>query len=296
MMPTAYLLGSPVNHSLSPVMQRAAFSALGVDWRYEAVDVEPNCLGVEVARLLRTRNTVGANITLPHKVSVMEYLDRLSPSARRTLAVNTVTRDAGGALVGHNTDATGFRALVSELGLGVQSSETVVLGSGGAARAAVAVLADSGAGRITVVSRSNEQLETLQTIAGQTDCVVVHCRWERLRHLLLHTGLGGAHKPILLVNATPIGMWPHVCASPVPRSVISALPPGSGVLDLIYRPVVTSLMSMARAAGFRALGGLGMLVGQGVEALSLWIDEPVPAAAQAAMLAAVASSLEGATC
>src|SRR5258708_35025296 len=145
---TIALLGHPVRHSLSPRFQQAALNALGIDARYEAWDVAPADLGIAVERL-RSGSMLGANVTVPHKVAIVRWIDRLDPLAERVGAINTVlSKDA--RLHGTNTDVAGFLHALADAGATVAGARVVLLGAGGAARAVLCALRDGGAARVTI--------------------------------------------------------------------------------------------------------------------------------------------------
>lgn len=270
------LIGWPVEHSVSPAMHNAAFAALGLPWRYTLIPVAPDRLEQELAEL-KAGGFRGVNVTVPHKQSVMPYLDETSEAARAIGAVNTIIlRD--GRLIGHNTDADGFWRALREAGYEPAGKSALVLGAGGAARAVVYALARGGS-RVSVWNRTAGRARglalDLQKV-GLTLSVVA-----RLSDLELAD-------VDLLVNATSIGMWPHEDASPWPAT----LPIGAHwtVFDLIYNPMETRLLAQAAAAGARTIGGLAMLVHQGALAFELWTGKSPPTDV---MLAAAAESLEG---
>jgi shikimate dehydrogenase len=238
---TFRLLGQGISYSASPSMMGAAFAALGLPHRYEINDIGSGDVPAAVDAL-RDAGIGGANVTTPHKTVVAELVDERSPDATRVGAVNVVVRDAG-RLVGHNTD---LPALVDELRLlcpdGVASA--VVLGSGGASLAVVEALRLVGSRTVVNVARRDGS-------------------WE---HLDEH--LAGAQ---LVVNATPIGAGTD--ESPIPADLLRA---DLAVLDLVYRPSPTQLVRDARAMGAPARAGAGMLLGQGIRSVELWLGRPAP--------------------
>jgi shikimate dehydrogenase len=259
------LIGWPVAHSLSPPMQNAAFAAAGLEWRYELWPTQRTELRARV-RGLRRAGIAGANVTVPHKTAVLPLLDDLSGAARLLGAVNTIVVDDG-RLIGHNTDGTGFwQALAAVGGVG-PGRRAVVLGAGGAARAVCWALLVHEV-YVTVLARRVGAAEDVLSMAdvGGGEAGALNAR-------TLSAALNGA---ALLVNATPVGMWPHADESPLPPGVV--LPPGLLVYDLVYRPRRTRLLAQAEAAGCRTLEGLGMLLHQGAEAFELWsgLRPPLP--------------------
>ncbi|MDI3281258.1 MAG: shikimate dehydrogenase [Bacillota bacterium] len=260
------LLGDPVAHSISPAMQNAAFRTAGLDLVYLAFRVPAEELGAAVAGL-RALGAVGANVTVPHKVAVLQWLDELSPEARLLGAVNTVVREKG-RLVGHNTDAYGFRRALEE-GLGRLPRTAVIAGAGGAARAAALELARAGAARLTVVNRTPERG---QALVEEVRRHFPGCRAEALPlGVEMAEALRGAE---LLVNATSVGMWPH--SEEPPLLDPDWLPPGLVVCDLVYNPRETALIRAARARGLPTVTGEQMLLYQGARAFELWTGQPAP--------------------
>ena len=242
----AVLIGHHIGYSASPAMHNAAFAALGMDARYELLDVPGEALSGAVAAL-RGRGYLGANVTQPHKLAVCDLVDELAPEVRRLGAANTIVRD-GRRLVAHNTD---LPALVAELDRLGRFSAAVILGTGGASRAAQEALLR----RNTLVAVLNRpELQTLQE------------------------GMAGAD---LLVNATPVGTGSD--ESPVPAHLLR---PNLAVLDLVYRPSPTRLVRDARAAGATARDGAGVLLRQAAASFTLWTGQPAPIdVMQAALMA-----------
>lgn len=260
-----------MGHSLSPAIHGAAFRSLGLDWVYLRFDVEPEALGAAVAGL-RALGAMGANVTMPHKETVLEHLDDLSGDARSVGAVNTIQR-VGDRLIGHNTDIDGFsRMVVEDVGLDVAGTRCLVLGAGGAARAAVRALERLGAGGVTVAARRVEQAERVAAVADGTNANTLG--WDEAERKL------GAFD--VVVNATPLGMKGELAIAS------EGLGPSHVVLDLIYDPPTTPLVAAARAAGARAWSGLGMLVHQAAASFRIWTgSEPPVEAMSAAALHAV---------
>jgi shikimate dehydrogenase len=242
------LIGTDIGYSASPAMQNAALTALGLGHRYELADVPAEELPRVVASL-RADDHLGANVTTPHKLAVAELVDELDAGAARVGAVNTVVR-RDGRLVGLNTD---LPALVDEVAaLRPDARHALVLGGGGAGRAVILALEDTGASRVTRVSRGS---------------------WDELPALI--------HDADLLVNATPIGTGTD--DTPVPRELLR---PDLAVIDLVYRPSPTRLVREARAAGAPARGGAGILLGQGRRSLEAWLGRRAPVEAMRRALSA----------
>jgi len=263
------LIGYPVKHSLSPAMHNSAFAALNLNWCYVPLPVLPERLGEAVAGL-RALNFVGANVTVPHKEAVMSYLDRVTPEAQAIGAANTiVVREGQGELIGYNTDWRGFLTALSEGSFDPQGERAVVLGAGGAARAVVYALAQAGA-QVTVLNRTPTRAQALvQDFASLFPSMSLLSLPFTLQ--TLEERAAEAH---LLVNTTPVGMWPEVDRSLWPEDL--AFPNHLSVFDLVYNPRQTKLLRQARRAGVKVIGGLGMLVHQGAAAFELWTGEKAP--------------------
>jgi shikimate dehydrogenase len=250
-------------------MHNAAFAALGLNWAYAPLPVEPQRVG-DAVRGLRALGLRGANVTVPHKQAVMPNLDALSPTARAVGAVNTIVVADDGTLLGDNTDAPGFAADLKAHGVEVAGARVVVLGAGGSARAVIYALAEARAASILLLNRTRERAATLaaefQTIFPGVP--VAAEAWE--------TGLPGAAASDLIVNCTTLGM------NPAPEGLPwdPALPfhRGQAVYDLVYNPPRTRLLAHAEAGGALAIGGLGMLVWQGALALQRWTGCTPPVA------------------
>lgn len=259
---------------MSPVFQQAAFDALRLAYRYEAWDT-PSAALAQVVQSLRGGARVGANVTVPHKARVAQYVDRVSDEVRATGAVNTIVREPDGTLSGHNTDVQGFAdALRADGGVAVAGARVVVLGAGGAARAVVYALLRNGATHVTLVNRSRSRADAF--VADFGDARLVAIRAEPL-------------PPCdLIVNCTTVGMA-HSSTAGISPLAAEQIPPGITVVDIVANPLVTPLMRDAQARGCRVLGGLPMLVRQGAAAFTLWTGQPAPlsvmiSAAQTAMV------------
>jgi shikimate dehydrogenase len=233
------LLGSGIGYSASPAIQNAAFRAAGLAIRYGLCDVGAADLARAV-RLLRDESVIGANVTTPHKVTVLELVDEVDPSAARIEAANVIVRRRE-RLVAHNTDLAAIAAELGELRPAARG-RAVVLGAGGAARTVAAALDDSDWGEVRLVGREH---------------------WTELPVLLAAADL--------VVNATPIGTASE--ESPAPSAWLR---PGLAVLDLTYRPSPTRLVREARAMGAPARAGAGVLLRQAALSFTLWTDRDAP--------------------
>lgn len=268
------LIGWPLDHSVSPAMHNAAFRVLGLPWSYTLRPTPAKDVATALAELT-AQGFRGINITVPHKQAVLCHLDEVSEAARTIGAVNTILVQ-NGRLLGHNTDSDGFLRSLLEAGCEPHGRRALILGAGGAARAVVYALGRNGC-RVTVYSRTSErgrQLALDMRDAGISVSVISSLTEVCLSNL------------DLLINATPVGMWPNVNASPWPDTM--PIPSSWTVVDLVYNPEETRLLARAAIAGASTIGGLGMLVHQGAMAFELWTGESPPintmlAAARAAL-------------
>lgn len=221
------LIGNPLGHSFSPQIH----SLLG-DYTYELFPMEES----EVAPFLQKREFDGINVTIPYKQTVIPLCDRISDEAKRIGSVNTIVKEADGSLSGYNTDYFGFTLMLKRAGIEPKGKKAIILGSGGSSKTAVCALNDLGASEIVVISRSGEN---------------------NYQNLHLHSDA------FLIVNTTPVGMYPKNGVSPID---LGMFPKCEAVADLIYNPEKTALILEAEKRGIRHTGGLYMLVAQGAKA------------------------------
>ena len=278
------VLGEPVHHSLSPVMQNAALQTMGLDWAFLALPA-PAAELAAVVRGLEAMNCRGLNVTIPHKQAVAELCRELSPLAQRLGAVNTLVPMAGGGWHGTNTDVEGFCAPLQRGASDWSGKRAVVLGCGGSARAVVAGLVELGFNDIQLAGRRPEALA-----AFLADCQPWAPQLQALPWSSDGLALADAlNQASLVVNTTPVGMAsannPQVAeVCPLSDRDLAALQPNCWVYDIIYTPRPTQLLQRAAARGCRSLDGLEMLVERGAAALRLWSgrnDVPVEVMRQA---------------
>ncbi|MEI1372947.1 shikimate dehydrogenase [Nostoc sp. UHCC 0926] len=264
------VIGHPVEHSLSPVMHNAAIAHLGLDYVYLPFPIEPENLEVAIAGFAAV-GVVGFNVTIPHKQAIMPLLSEITPLAQTIGAVNTVSRQ-NNKWVGTNTDIEGFIApLQTTYKQDWSQKVAVILGNGGAARAVVAGCHQLGFAKIHVVGRNVQRLEEFAKSWSNSPISknLQVDQWEELSKLIPQANL--------LVNTTPIGMYPKVDESPLSGEEIANLPTDAIAYDLIYIPKPTQFLEQAQKQGAIAIDGLEMLVQQGVAALKIWLQqETVP--------------------
>jgi shikimate dehydrogenase len=250
------LLGNPVGHSLSPPMHEAAYDALGMDARYVTFEPEAGD-GAAAVRAAETLGLAGLNVTVPFKEAVLDAVDP-DDLAARVGAVNTVAFDGEGAPTGHNTDVEGVRRAFAHHDVALADRSAVVVGAGGAGRAAAFALADAGAD----VAVANRTVERAESLAGEVDRAAGH-GLDALGDLVPAADV--------LVNATTVGM--EADATPVPAEHLHG---DLAVLDAVYRPLETRLLADAAAAGATTVDGAWMLLFQGVAAFELWTGRDAP--------------------
>lgn len=258
----AAVIGSPVRHSLSPVIHNAAFAAGALDWVYTAFEVAPG-KAAEALAAMRVLGISGLSVTMPHKDDVAAAVDVLDPAAAALRTANTVVLQDDGRLAGYSTDGAGFVASLREAGVEPSGMTVAVLGAGGAARSVIDALARVGVDQIVVINRSAARAEAAAQLgAGRASVGDV----ADIAHV------------DLVVNATSVGM-----GSDEAPFDLALLRSSHVVADLVYHPIETALLRAARGCGATALDGLGMLVHQAVLQQQLWTGvSPNPAAMRAA--------------
>jgi shikimate dehydrogenase len=259
------IVGDPIEQSLSPAMQNAAFEAAGLDYVYAAFRLPRGATGV-CADAMRALGIRGLNVTVPHKVDMLPYLDAVDPQAGRIGALNTIVNE-GGRLHGYNTDAVGFVKGIESRGIHVHGMNVMVLGAGGAARAVVFSLVDLGA-QVHVLNRDAGRAASLaRDVTASSGCEVAH---GELTRAMLESWLPVVE---LLVNTTSVGMHPLGDATPCPRGLLRR---DLAVCDIVYNPRETVLLRDAAACGAVTVDGVEMLVRQGAAAFELWTGVPAP--------------------
>ena len=261
------VIGDPIEHTMSPVMHNAAFKELGLDYLYVSFRVRKEELGKAIEGM-RALNIRGLNVTLPHKVAIIPFLDELDPLVERIGAVNTIVNDDG-VLTGYNTDAAGFLQALLEQGIEPKGKNMVILGAGGASRAISFILAERGA-HLVILNRALE-LDWAEELAGrlsqafQRETKALVLNRENLAQVLRKTDI--------LVNATSVGMSPNIDETPVSPDLLSS---DLILFDIVYNPIKTRLLREAEEAGAKTISGLDMLVWQGALAFEKWTGLKAP--------------------
>ena len=257
--------GCPIEENPTGVMEEAAFAARGLNYRYLTIRVEKGCLraAMDGARAMNMR---GVNLTIPHKVEALNYLDELSPAAKIIGAVNTVVND-GGRLYGENTDGKGFLQSLTDAGIAVEGRSVVILGAGGAARAISVECALAGAKKLTIINRNRARGEELAALLGrETPAQAEYAPWDGPCRVPRGTDI--------LVNATSVGLYPNVNDKPdVDYDTVTG---DMAVTDVVFNDPRTRFLGEAEQRGAKTVNGLGMLVNQGALNFTLWTGAEAP--------------------
>jgi shikimate dehydrogenase len=259
------IIGDPVEHSLSPAMHNAAFKKLKLNLVYVAFTVTRSELkeAISSARILDFR---GLNVTMPHKNTVMKYLDATDSTAKFIGAVNTIVNNEG-RFVGFNTDGIGAMRAMEENGVFLEQKKLLLLGAGGAAKA-IAFQATQKVKELVILNRTSEKAERLAEVLRKNFGKKVSggdFSSERLKEEMENANI--------LVNATSVGMHPDVNMSLVPRNLLR---PDLCVIDIVYTPLETKLLMDAEAMGAKVVSGLEMLIYQGAGSFEIWTNQSAP--------------------
>lgn len=253
------VIGHPIEHSMSPIMHNAAIKDLGLDYLYIAFDIPPNRLK-EAIKGLKTLNIRGINVTLPYKEKVMKFVDKVDEIAQKIGAINTI-KNEDGLLIGRNTDAEGANKALFDAGCEITGKNVVLIGAGGAAKAISYSLA-SATNKITIINRSEDRAKKL--VSELKNKIDINVENKKYDEIILKEEISNAD---ILINATPIGMFPMIDISPVSKKILHK---DLFVFDLIYNPLETQLIKDSKEIGCQTLSGLDMLVNQGALAFEWW--------------------------
>lgn len=257
-------MGDPVEHSMSPPMHNAAFEHLGLDYVYVPFNVKKNALG-EAIKGAGALGIKGLNLTIPHKTSALKFLDVIDEAAELIGAVNTLKFDQG-TITGYNTDGLGAVKALEEV-IPVKNKNVVMVGAGGAARAVAFQLIISGIESLTIINRTPEKaLKLKNDIESQIESDISSGNLEILGKEISRADI--------LIDTTPIGMYPHDMDIPVANA--SMMHSDLVVNDLVYNPLETVLLKEAEKAGAITVSGLKMLLYQGAEAFEIWTGKSAP--------------------
>lgn len=258
--PYYVLLGHPVEHSWSPLMHNIALQHYNIEAEYHAINVQSNELS-DLASFLNNDLFLGANVTIPYKQSIADYLDTIDSSAQEIGAINTIVKNDY-QLEGYNTDYAGFTEPLREYQYELEGASAVVFGTGGAARAIVHGLTGMGIEEIFLVSRSPNRITSYTD--NRRVQIVSYDNWSSF-----------ADEALLIVNATPLGMHPNIDSSPVRNQEKNNLE-GKICYDIVYNPIETQFLKQASEAGAQTIDGLEMLIQQGSKSFKLWTGFPFP--------------------
>jgi shikimate dehydrogenase len=257
------VIGDPIRHSKSPVMMNRAFRHTGINGAYGAFHVAPDRLGGAIAGM-RSMGFRGMNVTIPHKVDVMAFVDEVHSGAKAAGAVNTIVNE-NGRLIGYNTDGIGYvRSLKEEAEPDITGKTIIVLGAGGAARGILWALTQEKPSQILVANRTADKAEHLAA-AFIAESNVRALDGAELREACAHADI--------VINTTSVGMSPNLDAVPLDASWLK---PGAVASDLIYNPRQTAFLQQAEQHGCRIHSGLGMFIYQGAYAFEYWTGQPAP--------------------
>ena len=261
------LLGDPVEHSLSPCFQNAAFQHLGLDFIYLAFTVKAEDLRSAILGV-RSLGFYGLNVTMPHKISVIQYLDELDENAEKIKSVNTILNQDG-RLIGYTTDGIGALNALKYNGVNPCGKKIVILGAGGASRSVSFALAKE-AEELVILNRTVARAEKLVSDVRHLIVRSEKIRWGGLTEENIRKELREAD---ILINATPVGMSPNEDETPVNKKYIH---PDLAVFDLVYHPLETRLLKEARMVGAKTINGLSMLIHQGAASFEIWTGIKAP--------------------
>ncbi|MBQ1390488.1 MAG: shikimate dehydrogenase [Firmicutes bacterium] len=260
------LFGDPVDSNPTGPMEEAGYRALGLNYRYITMRVLPEDLPVAM-QAVRALHMKGVNLTMPHKIRVLPYLDELSEAARIIGAVNTVVVREDGSLFGENTDGKGFVEALLREGKHVGGTSVTILGAGGAARAIAVECALAGAASVTVIGRTPEKARELaELIDEKTGAAGAALAWES--RIAVPEGTD------ILINATPVGFAAD--AGSRPDIDYGSVMPGMTAADVVFDPVMTPFLEEAGRRGAETVSGLGMLACQGARNFTLWTGREAP--------------------
>ncbi len=258
------VIGNPVNHSVSPDLHNWVFQRLSIDAEYRRQRVATNELKDFVSRF-RQGELKGANVTLPLKELIAAELDWLEPEAEKLGAVNCVLWQAG-KLKGHNTDIIGFRKTLIEAKINLAQHNCILLGAGGVARSVLAAVLSADPARIVIINRTSNNAYKLMRWAR-----VINSSIEITAPALMEAEAIFTSDAVI-INCTPIGMFPQVAASPLPEHYLCY---GQTLIDTIYTPPLTRFLALGKARGARVVGGMDMFIEQALASLDIWFDRRI---------------------
>ena len=261
MLKTFAVIGDPIDHSLSPTIHNAAYRQLGLECTYIAYRIPKGLLDVEIDSLKKIKIS-GFNVTIPHKINVMEYLDELDENCKTIGACNTVINDDGN-LKGYNTDMDGFLEPIKNRNISIQDSNILLFGAGGAARAIIAGLAKEKARHVTIVNRTTEHGLQLKEFSGSIGLNSEVKTIEEMNEF--HADYD------LIINSSSLGLKNE--SSPIPIKIINQ---ETVVYDIVYKPVNTELIKESKKKNAEIIYGYEMLLGQAIRSFEIWLEQKAP--------------------
>ena len=256
------VIGHPIEHSMSPTMWNPALQELELDYMYVAFDVHPDSLEKAINGI-RSLGITGVNVTIPHKKAVIKYIDVVDPIALKIGAINTIKNEEG-ILKARNTDAGGVKKSLLDMGFDISGKDLLILGSGGVSRAIAYILAEE-ANKIVLTDLIEERATSVASEIRDNMKVDIEGKLNNKDNIEEYI-----KKTDILINATPIGMYPKVDETPISKDLLHD---DLFVFDVIYNPLETRLMKEAAETGCVTLGGLDMLVNQGILAFEWWLNK-----------------------
>lgn len=250
------VIGHPIGHSLSPNMHQAAYQDINVDAHYYAFDVEPNQLG-DAIKGMKALGISGFNVTVPHKVAIMEYLDEIDEDAKAIGAVNTVKND-NGRLIGFNTDGPGYVSGLKTVAQ-LEGQNVLIIGAGGAARGIAITLANTRIKSLTITNRTAQKAKEIITACNDK---------VNLNVLEIQAAEENLAQFDIIINTTSVGLYPNIDECPLD---LRRLRKGSYVSDIIYNPFYTKWLQIAKEKGAVVQNGVPMFVNQGALAFEIWM-------------------------
>ncbi|AFS78375.1 shikimate 5-dehydrogenase AroE [Gottschalkia acidurici 9a] len=258
------LIGHPISKSLSPEIHNYSFKKNGINAKYIALDVSTEDLE-DAVKGIKALGIRGCNVTIPHKIDIIKYLDEIDEEAELLGAVNTV-KNENGKLIGYNTDGRGFVQVLKDKNIEIKNKNIAVLGAGGAARAISIILAKEGINQITIFNRTIEKAKIIIDEIKEKfpDVTGMYSSLESNKYDLSSVDI--------LINCTSIGMYPNIDEMPVDPSIF---PRQTVICDIVYKPLKTKLLEMSEKNGNIAIGGLDMLIYQGILSEEIWLQKNI---------------------
>jgi len=262
------VIGHPIEHSLSPLMHNTVFNELNINSVYLAFDINPG----DIEKFIdgaSAMGILGINVTIPHKVEIMNYIDEISKEAKLIGAVNTVKFGNKNKIKGYNTDGLGCVRALQESGGEIPKKNIFIIGAGGAARAIAFQCVLEGA-NVSITNRTEEMFMAENLSSEIKEKLKKNIPVIDFSNKAIAKELSNSD---ILIHATPVGMFPNINNSIIPKEII---PMHLTVMDIVYNPIETKLLRLAGEKGCKTVSGVGMFVYQGAEALKLWFDEIEP--------------------